>query len=65
MTKLSGTDLTLMSVFRDLCGSEPTDLIVKQCLMPSVPTNQNDLASYEDVVKDTQKFEVCSLNQVK
>ena len=41
--KVPNLDSSLMSVVGDLCGTESMELIIKQCLMPSVPSNQNDL----------------------
>lgn len=47
-----------MSEFRAVCGEEPIDMLVKQCLKPSVPTKQKHLEKYQSVITDTEKFEV-------
>lgn len=50
--------ITLMSEFRAVCGDEPMEMLVKQCLKPSVPSNQKHLDTYKSVITDTEKFEV-------
>ena len=49
---------TLMKQLSAACGSQATDIIIKGCLSPSVPTSQSDLSKYKDVVAKTEKLEV-------
>lgn len=50
--------LVLMEEFRAVCGDGPVEMLVRQCLKPSVPTNQKHLEKYRSVVTDTEKLEV-------
>ena len=47
---------TLLSYFRDMVADKILSLAVKECLIPSIPTNNKDLKEFSDVIIITEEF---------